>query len=207
MTTDDSIGKRYKVEGRSVARTILNQLNELNQQSRNIGNLLKLLSFLDPENIPVAMIVEGAEVQSQRRPEKVLSRPKRTVLQKVKEWQARKKGQKKRDADDTTTTSHLSPDFDSLIALIVSPIEFQTAIQKLQSLSLVECRSRDGVSSLWIHDLIQLMVREHARKDKTYQKWHQSSWSLIYGAFCLIEDPTQPVVGSLRNVYTAFAYN
>jgi tetratricopeptide (TPR) repeat protein len=157
-------------EERSVARTILNQLDELNQQSRNIGNLLKLLSFLDPENIPVAMIVDGAMVQSQHRPDHHTAS----------------------DADDTTATSYPSPEFDSLITLIISPIGFQTAIQKLQYLSLVERRSHNGESSLWIHDLIQLMVREHARKDETYQSWLQSSWSLVYGAFLLIEDPALP---------------
>jgi tetratricopeptide (TPR) repeat protein len=35
-------------------------------------------------------------------------------------------------------------------------------------------------------------VREHARKDETYQEWLQSSWSLIYDAFRLVEDPTLP---------------
>jgi hypothetical protein len=166
----------------SVARTILNQLDELNQQFRCIGNLLKLLSFLDPENIPVAMIVDGAKVQSQHRPENASSQPNPQTFE----------GHTESYANDITTTPYLSPEFDSLITLIISPIEFQAAIQKLQSLSLVERRSHSGDSSLWIHDLIQLMVREHARKDETYQSWLQSSWSLICGAFLLIEDSGLP---------------
>jgi tetratricopeptide (TPR) repeat protein len=169
----------------------LDQINELNQQSHNIGNLLKLLSFLDPENIPVGMVVDGAKARLQPRPEKAPSQPKRTVLVKLKEWRARKKSHTKGDADIATTT-HLTPEFDSLIALILSPIEFQTAIQKLQSLSLVEHRSHNGNSSLWIHDLIQFMVREHARKDGSYESWLQSSWSLVYAVYLLIDDPTLP---------------
>jgi hypothetical protein len=178
-------------EERSVARTIMNQINELNQQSFNIGNLLKLFSFLNPENIPIELIVDGAKSRLRHQPENVTSQPKRTILRKFREWRARIKSHTKSDAN-IATTPHLSPAFESLIALIVSPIEFQTAIQKLQSLSLVEHRSHNGTSSLWIHDLIQFMVREHARKDETYESWLQSSWSLVCGAFSLIDDPTLP---------------
>jgi hypothetical protein len=178
-------------EARSVAATFLNQFNELNQQSRDIGNLLKFLSFFDPENIPVELIVHGTETLLQHRP-KVSCRPIRNILQKTKKWLARKMGHTKSDAGDITAPSHLSSEFDSLITLIISPIEFQSAIQTLQNLSLVEHRSHNGTSSLWIHDLIQFMVRERAKNNETYQEWLQLSWSLVYGAFLLIKHPKAP---------------
>jgi hypothetical protein len=143
-------------EARSVAKMFTHQFDELNQQSHDVGNLLNFLSFFDPENIPITMIVDGAEAQKQHRPEQ--------------------------------NPSHIYPEFDSLITLILSPIEFQMAIQ---SLSLVE-RSHNGTSSLWIHDLIQFMVQERAKKDETYQQWLHSSWSLVFGVFRLIDDSTLP---------------
>src|SRR3984957_7252073 len=48
-------------EERSVAATFSRQFDKLNAESHDVGNLLKVLSFLDPENISVDMIVHGAE--------------------------------------------------------------------------------------------------------------------------------------------------
>jgi tetratricopeptide (TPR) repeat protein len=76
--------------------------------------------------------------------------------------------------------------------MILSPIEFQRALQKLQNLSLVEHRSHNGTSSLWIHDLIHLLTREGAKKEEAYHEWLQSSWSFVYRMFTLVEDPSLP---------------
>jgi hypothetical protein len=48
-------------EEQSVAGTFARQFDLLNKESHDIGNLLKVLSFFDPENIPVGMIVDGAK--------------------------------------------------------------------------------------------------------------------------------------------------
>jgi hypothetical protein len=126
-------------EARSVAAIFENQSNQLNQQSPDVGNLLKLLSFLDPENIPVTMIVDGArESLKNRAGGRELFSPKH-IARKFKAWSQKilhtKRHTKGKPPADATESSHISP-FDSLITLILSPIEFQRVIQKLQSLSL-----------------------------------------------------------------------
>jgi len=43
-------------------------------------------------------------------------------------------------------------------------------------LSLIERRSDDGTSSLWMHDLIEFMMQDAARKEEPYRDWLQSLW-------------------------------
>jgi len=47
-------------EQKSVAATFSAQLEGLELHSPNASNLLKVLSFFDPENIPLKMIIDGA---------------------------------------------------------------------------------------------------------------------------------------------------
>jgi len=123
----------------------------LNGESHDVGNLLKVLSFLDPENIPLEMVVHGAKEWLRLHEEPSTSKSN-TMLHKPR-------------MDDRTKTPLVSSRFHSLTILITSPIKFQTALQKLQSLSLIERRSDGGTSSLWMHDLIEFMMQDAARKE------------------------------------------
>jgi hypothetical protein len=49
-------------EEKSVAATFTSQLDGLEHQCPNTSDLLKVLSFFDPESIPLDMITQGAEV-------------------------------------------------------------------------------------------------------------------------------------------------
>jgi tetratricopeptide (TPR) repeat protein len=51
-------------EEKSVAATFASQLDGLERQCPNASDLLKVLSFFDPESIPLGMITQGAEVLS-----------------------------------------------------------------------------------------------------------------------------------------------
>jgi len=48
-------------EQKSVAVMFSTQLEELERQSPDVSNLSKVLSFFDPESIPLSMIIKGAE--------------------------------------------------------------------------------------------------------------------------------------------------
>jgi hypothetical protein len=48
-------------EENSVGATFTAQLDDLEHQSPDASNLLKILSFFDPESIPLDMITQGAE--------------------------------------------------------------------------------------------------------------------------------------------------
>jgi hypothetical protein len=154
-------------EERSVGVTLTKQFNRLNEESIDISNLFKVLSFLDPDNIPAEMIVNGA-----------------------KEWLSSQ--DELPHAPSPSKPVGISSESRSLVALILSPIRFRTAIQKLQNLSLVEHRTDSGNSLLWMHDLIRFTIQEGARKEETYREWFQSSVSLICAAFRRIEDPKSP---------------
>ena len=119
------------------------------------------------------------------------------MLRKVREmkrkrWHSRKEDLTENRMDHSTETPLVSTEFYTLITLITSPINFQTALQKLQSLSLIERRSAGGTSSLWMHDLIEFMMQDAARKEETYRDWLQFSVSLVCGALWLIEDIKSP---------------
>jgi tetratricopeptide (TPR) repeat protein len=186
-----------------VADTFGRQFNLLNKESHDIGNLLKVLSFFNPENIPVEMIIDGAEkwLRSRDEPQPIPPQPipppsKSTVLQKRKKGSRplRRKGRdtKNQPEDVIKVSSRISSEFRSLVILILSPIKFRNAIRSLQNLSLVDYRSDTGNSSLWVHDLVQLMVQHAANKEDTYREWLQSSVSLVCGAFQKVEDPESP---------------
>src|SRR3984957_7607037 len=179
---------------------------------------MKVLSFLDPENISVDMIVNGAKEwlrlqdkrsksQSAITPVSSPSHPTfshdpspsrfHAMLHKVrktkwKPWKSHKEDFTEHRVDPSTEAPPVSMEFHSLITLITSPIDFQAALQKLQSLSLIERRSDDGTSSLWMHDLIEFMMQDAARKEETYRDWLQLSVSLVCGALGLIEDIGSP---------------
>ena len=121
----------------------------------------------------------------------------RALLQKVrktkwKPWQSHKEDLTEHRVDPSTEAPPVSMEFHSLVTLITSPLNFQTALQKLQSLSLIERRSDDGTPSLWMHDLIKFMIQDAARKEQTYRDWLQLSVSLVCGALRLIEDIGSP---------------
>jgi tetratricopeptide (TPR) repeat protein len=167
----------------------------LNQESRDISNLLKFLSFLDPESISLDMIVDGAKVWLQNQPTQAPSHPIRTISQKVKESdqkQIRGFGNAERQVDTINDESCVSSEFHSLVTLILSPTKFRTAIQMLQNLSLVEHQSNMGKSTLRMHDLVQFMMQEGARKEENYGKWLQSSVSFICLASRQIKYPEWP---------------
>src|ERR1700722_11274100 len=180
-------------EERSVAATFSRQFDKLNAESRDVGNLWKVLSFLDPENISVEMIVHGAEEWLRLQDERFQSqRAIPPVSSPSHPWQSHKEDLTEHRVDHSTEAPPVSTEFHSLITLITSPIDFQTALQKLQSLSLIERRSDDGTSSLWMHDLIEFMMQDAARKEETYRDWLQLSVSLVCGALRLIEDIGSP---------------
>jgi hypothetical protein len=120
---------------------ITKQFNQLSEESIDIGNLFKVLSFLDAA---AEMIVNGAKEwlhsQNGLRHTPSPSQSKPTILQKIKTLKprGRKKADMKSRPDSVTQVPPISSEFRSLVSLILWPIHFRMAIQKLQNLSLVE---------------------------------------------------------------------
>jgi hypothetical protein len=177
-----------------VASTFTHQFDLLKKESRDIGNLLRVLLFFDPENIPVEMITDGANewLRSQDKPQPIPPQPvpppsKFNVLQKIKKWSPLRR-RKERDTKNqpevvTKVSSAISSEFRSLANLILTPINYRKAIQSLQNLSLVDYQSDTGNSLLRVHNLIQFMMQDAVNKEETYREWLESSVSLVCGAF------------------------
>jgi hypothetical protein len=190
-------------EARSVAATFITQLERL---SRDANDLLNILSFFDPESIPVKIVVEGAtDIVHSRRPPEVMpmdlsimpaSRQRTTILQKMKKKWNRLRGRPpdcaKSQTDRTNYACHTSSKLKLLAAFICDQIELPKAIRELQDLSLVELRSNIDTPTLRIHNLVRFMVQESVREEDTERDWLKSAVTLVCAAFRRIEDPGAP---------------
>jgi tetratricopeptide (TPR) repeat protein len=148
-------------EQKSIAITFSTQLQELDSQFPISGNLLKVLSFFDPESIPLHMIVEGAKdlrLSSASHP----SFPSIVIV---------------------------SPMLEPLITLLCSSTQRREAISQLCHDSLVKCESTQGTSTLRIHDLVQFLIQEITRRDDRQSHWFHIAVGLACGAFRRVDDP------------------
>ena len=82
-----------------------------------------------------------------------------------------------------------SPQMESLIALMSSPVQLQHAIRYLRQVSLVGYKSTEDTSALRIHDLIQIMIQESCRRDGRQYHWFRVATVLACDAFRHVEDP------------------
>lgn len=206
-------------EQNSVVATFTLQLKSLAQHSPDVSNLMMMLSFFDPENIPLQMLITGADILVQRLSElgnptsfashiKVVSltrTPKKTLAQTVtKRWRQLR--------SSISTHTHIAPSstasqgawtrsppaefapLRSLIALIKSPVRLHGAIRKLQDLSLVGYRYIHATSkpALHIHDLVQWMIQEKAKTDGQESIWLEHVVALVCGLFQNVEDTASP---------------
>jgi tetratricopeptide (TPR) repeat protein len=167
----------------SVTATFEALFAELDQDS---SRLLKLLSFLDPERIPLNILIEGAKGLSQRDESPTTSSQPTHILLEGSSATTND------PATDTKTSDFISPNFRPLLTLIISPIKRKAAVQKLQRLSLVEQLFDRDQSCLRIHDLVQYIIGERAKNETTYREWLSSVVSLVCRAFGNVKDHHLP---------------
>jgi tetratricopeptide (TPR) repeat protein len=183
---------------RSVTATFEALFVELDRDSFDVARFLTLLSFLDPERIQLRMLVDGAERLSQlgRLPTATSSQStaplSRNVITRIRNRLLFSRNCGKLSVAEIKCDAPLSSDFRSLLTLILSPIRLMEAILKLQRLSLVRRVSSDDQSALRIHDLVQFMVTERAKKVDTYREFLRSAVSLVCRAFERVENPDLP---------------
>ena len=118
-----------------------------------------------------------------------------------------------RSAPDSRSSSITTPpELQSLVTLLCSPVLLQQAIEPLLLQSLVRCESTQGTSILHMHDSIQFVIREIARRDDC---WFHLAVGLVYGAFRRIGDPAShkcwaqcetlsPHIQSLSKLYDGY---
>jgi tetratricopeptide (TPR) repeat protein len=158
-------------------------MDDLECQSKDVSNLLKILSFFDTESIPLDMITQGAEALSLSLfPSPVMfsdTVPPGNVLSLLRET---KQGR----------LESVLPPLKTFLPLILSPIQLQDAITQLQNRSLVKHICSADTSVLRIHDLIKIMVQSSLTNNGAGREWFEIAVELACGAFRHVEDPQSP---------------
>jgi tetratricopeptide (TPR) repeat protein len=180
-------------EQRSVAVTFDSQINELESHSLAYSQLLRVLSFFDPESIPLEMIAGGVDDLQPRSASKL--KPFQSVLSKLETKLHQRQGKRREISEgltnnqtNTSVTTH-DRELESLIALVRSPVQRGQAIHYLRQLSLVGYKSTEDTSALRIHDLIQITIQENVRRNGTQDHWFHVAVILACSAFRRVEDP------------------
>ena len=191
---------------KSIAATFVCQLRDLEMQFQDASSLLKMLAYLDHESISLDMLRTGAAAISELpfpTPLSTASVPHRKprLLQTVKnKFQGTHKGKRGADPPDRTPII-VSPKMKSLLDLILSSNNLQSAITQLQNRCLVKRRQVDGRSSLWMHDLVQLVIVENTKKSDGGKELFEWAVKFICTGFQKIEDPTAPTSWRQCEVY------
>jgi hypothetical protein len=149
-------------EEKSIGAAFTAQLDDLEHQYPEASNLLKMISFFDPESIPLDMITPGAESLSR------LLVPSTAT-----------------SSNGVASGKVLKP----LLRLVLSPIQFQGAITQLRNRSLVKHIYSADTSVLRIHDLIKIMVQSRLTNSGADREWFEIAVELACGAFQHVEDP------------------
>ena len=161
------------------------------------ANLLRILAFLDAESISIDVIVNGSQhlllspSVIPRLPDVKAATPKWrriSMMQKIRKRSDLYKSERVANTIAAPDVSCDSSEVRDLVALIQSPVELQKAIQTLQTLSLVRRQGGDGTSALWIHDLVQYLIRTNLMEDAQQKVWFKRATVLICGASRHIED-------------------
>ncbi|KAI9831904.1 MAG: hypothetical protein M1819_004626 [Sarea resinae] len=193
-------------EQRSVAATLKCQLNDLHRLSPEVYDLLKILSFFDPECISVNMLVEGSESLLALKPTSVeqlhtsvrLTPAKRlSRLQRIKRFMCRlcrKGGCLAADPSDEDVRlkppmPEMLPLLQPVARLVGSPVRLSRAIQQLEDFSLVSHETRPGKSVLRLHNLVQSVIQAHAKQDGFYRQWYDTAGGIVYCAISSVGDP------------------
>ena len=203
-------------EQRSVMAAFSSSLDDLAKASPVASLLLQILSFFDPESIPLDMIVSGAypigdlrAYSEQRKPrpseppiaEEALSDPTpgRRVLQKIQQKILRRS--KKVTKKPTESLQHIIPpvnlqdrDSDDLWALKVSKlledsIDFPKAVRQLRLLAFVAHKSDACGETIRIHDLVRSMIRYNARHNVFDPLSYRMAAAMVDHAFHALESP------------------
>jgi len=85
-----------------------------------------------------------------------------------------------------------STELESLIKLVSSEVQLQSASQQLQMLSFIKRRSAHEGGAYCMHDLTQTLVQVALESEGTYLQWFRCSVRIVCGAFRQIENPTLP---------------
>ena len=178
-----------RYEERSVTATFTFALEQLQQAAPGTSDLLRILAFLDPESVPVDVLKHGCtEIYkpelSTREPRSVgTAKPKKSGFGRLKERLSRGSSRPKLTEEKRFNAVEKSISELKLVQkLLGSTVDLQRTIQHLQRLSLVVQQRAGGATTLWLHDLTQLVLRTKLMDEPERKKWLELAIGVIGGS-------------------------
>ncbi|KAF2724185.1 TPR-like protein [Polychaeton citri CBS 116435] len=185
-------------EASSISGMFMSHLCELKRSKPEVLGLLNILAFWDPDRIDVEIIRRG-----------VLSLHSQVKYKSMRQWTQILPSLLHwipyswlNISSNSSIDSALSPrmnksaqlpcDLDSLVELLSSEMQLQSAIQQLQMFSFIKRRSTRKAGAYCMHDLTQLWVQAALESEGTYSQCYNDAVSLAWGALQQIEDPALP---------------
>lgn len=175
------------------------QLQNLDSISPDACNLLKTLAFLDPETIPLDILVSGAQrVGKEKSVSPAVIKPatgKLSVTQRLVSHLPWKRPKSPAPASHQNTHSggapSLTPKLGPLVKLMCSQTGLVMAMNHFEGLSLAQSRYGDN-QSLHLHDLNQLILLDQIRVAEQAEEYHAIAATLLASAFETIKDFGSP---------------
>jgi len=180
-------------------------LNNLRRSSPEVLGLLNVLVFWDPDKIEFEAIKTGvlslhSSLEATKEPSK--SKQNRHWGQFFAPNLIRIPyfGFVFNNKNPATGASNLKTDkkslssceIESLIKLVFSEVQLQSALQQLQMLSFIKRRSIHEGGAYCMHDLTQTLVQVALESEGTYLQWFRCAVKIACGAFRQIENPALP---------------
>jgi tetratricopeptide (TPR) repeat protein len=180
-------------------------LHDLRRSNPEVCGLLNILVFWDPDRIEFGTIKVGAlflgtSSEPTKGPSKTDSNWRWTQWFVPSLVRAPYLGFAFSNKSPATGTSNLEPEKDalpsseleSLIKMMSSEVQLQSALQQLQMLSLIKRRSALEGGAYSIHDLTQTLVQVALESEGTHLQWFRCAVRMACGAFRQIQNPTLP---------------
>ncbi|KAL4736629.1 hypothetical protein BDV11DRAFT_172696 [Aspergillus similis] len=187
-------------ESKSVSAAFTLAFEEIRRGPPENMQLLYVLSFLDSDGVPSKMLEDGALRASTdvANPAVGLNRSYttgfiHTIRQSIRaySWPSRPTA----DLEDQTTGQVFSseaPEYQNFLSMALSPVRLQNAIQKLESLALINRQNSPNGTLLRMHDVVQLLIRTTLMDRTTRSFWLCASINVVCNAFKQISNPTAP---------------
>ena len=165
---------------------------ELERTYPERSDLLRILAFLDPESVSIDMLKKGCSKREEPSTDMVVPDSGDLNSKHVEHGQESAK-------------KELKDDLEHVRKLLGSSVGLQMALQYLQRLSLVVQRKDGGVATLWLHDLVQLLIRKKLMNESERNKWLQHAVYITSQAFDEIDEPGMLQYWTESNKFVAHA--
>ena len=176
----------------------MTHLHSLRQSSPQVLGLLNILVFWDADIVELDLIKKGLLSLNSAVPEK--KEPPSSHLEGYWDWFSpsslfqrgvtfnNRNPAPEMSSLKATKTVLPSSKVESLVKLVSSEVQFQSAMQELRTRSFIKRRSGPDGGVCSMHDLTQSWVQGSLELEGTFLQWFRCSARIACGVFCQIEN-------------------